>query len=165
MVAGDLMTKPSFVIAADHRGVSLKAEVIQFLKSKGYRVQDLGAYSEDPVDYPDYALKAAEAVSKGNANQGIVICHSGIGVSISANKVKGIRAALCQTAGQAELARRHTDANVLALPAGYVTPRLAKQILSKWLASEFEGGRHERRIGKIKMYETDRTSSNRKGGG
>lgn len=157
--------KPSFVIAADHRGVRLKAAVIQFLKSKSYRVQDLGAYSEDPVDYPDFAIKVGQAVAKGKAKQGIVICHSGIGVSISANKVKGIRAALCQTTEQAELARRHTDANVLALPAGYVTPRLAKKILSKWLASEFEGGRHERRIGKIKMYETDRASSNRNGGG
>lgn len=143
----------SFVIASDHRGVKLKNKVIQFLKAKRIPVKDLGTDSEDSVDYPDYALKAAVAVRKGEAKQGIVICHSGIGVSISANKVKGIRAALCQTVEQAELARKHTDANVLALPAGFVTPKLARNIISKWLATAFEGGRHERRIGKIKAFE------------
>ena len=147
----------SFVVASDHRGVGLKGEVVSFLKSKGLRVKDLGPASEAPVDYPDYALKAAEAVSKGKADQGIVICHSGIGVSISANKVKGIRAALCQTVEQAELARRHTNANVLALPAGFVSSALAKKIVAKWLASEFEGGRHERRIRKIKTFEERKT--------
>ncbi len=145
--------KPSFAIASDHRGIHLKAEVVQFLKSKGFQVEDLGTDSEVSVDYPDYALKAAEAVQKRKVNQGIVICHSGIGVSISANKVKGIRAALCQTVEQAELARQHTDANVLALPAGFVTPELAKKIVEKWIATKFEGGRHERRIEKIKTIE------------
>ena len=143
----------SFVIAADHRGVGLKSGIIKFLKSKGFQVKDLGTHSESSVDYPDYALKAAEAVAKGKANQGIVICHSGIGVSISANKVKGIRAALCQTEEQAELARRHTDANVLALPAGFVTLAQAKKIITKWLHTDFEGGRHEKRIEKIKTFE------------
>ena len=143
----------SFAVASDHRGVGLKKEIVGFLKSKGALVEDLGTSSEDSVDYPDYALKAAEAVAKGKAQQGIVICHSGIGVSISANKVKGIRAALCQTVEQAELARKHTDANVLALPAGFVTPELAKKIVEKWLHTKFEGGRHERRIEKIKTIE------------
>ena len=105
------------------------------------------------MDYPDYAIRAAEAIRDGKADQGIVVCHSGIGVSISANKVKGVRAALCQTVEQTELARKHTDANILALPAGFVTPELAKQIVDKWLATSFEGGRHERRIGKIKSFE------------
>ena len=150
--------KTSFAVAADHRGVPLKTEVIQFLRSKGYKVEDLGANSEDSVDYPDFAIKAAQTVAKGEATQGIVICHSGIGVSISANKVKGIRAALCQTVEQAELARKHTDANVLALPAGYVTTQLAKKIISKWLESDFEGGRHKRRIGKISAYENHQNS-------
>lgn len=145
--------KPSFVIASDHRGVRLKNEISDFLKSKGYSVEDLGTHSEDAVDYPDYAFKAALAVSADKSKQGIVICHSGIGVSISANKVKGVRAALCQTEGQAELARKHTDANVLALPAGFLTPELSKKIVSKWLAASFEGGRHERRVGKIKEFE------------
>lgn len=143
----------SFVIASDHRGVGLKSDIIKFLKSKGLRVEDLGTDTEASVDYPDYALKAAEAVRQGKADQGIVICHSGIGVSITANKVKGIRAALCQTEEQAELARKHTDANILALPAGFVTVEAAKKIVSKWLSTEFEGGRHERRIGKIKTFE------------
>ncbi len=143
----------SFAIASDHRGVSLKNEIATFLKSKGFRVEDLGTNSEASVDYPDYALKAADAVAKGKAKLGIVICHSGIGVSISANKVKGIRAALCQTVEQAELARKHTDANVLALPAGFVTPELAKKIVEKWMITEFEGGRHEKRIDKIKTIE------------
>jgi ribose 5-phosphate isomerase B len=105
------------------------------------------------VDYPDYALKAAEQVREGKARTSIVICHSGIGVSVSANKMKGIRAALCQTVEQAELARKHTDANVLALPAGFVTPKRAKEIVVKWLTTDFEGGRHERRIEKIKEFE------------
>ncbi|OGW86654.1 MAG: ribose 5-phosphate isomerase B [Omnitrophica bacterium RIFCSPHIGHO2_02_FULL_46_11] len=140
-------------MASDHRGVALKSEIVGLLKSKGLQVKDLGTNSEASVDYPDYALKAAQAVAKGEASQGIVICHSGIGVSISANKVKGIRAALCQTVEQAELARKHTNANILALPAGFVNSELAKKIVTKWLASEFEGGRHEGRIGKIKTFE------------
>lgn len=149
------MSKPSFVLAADHRGVRLKAAVTKFLEAKGYRVQDLGVHSEDSVDYPDLAIRAARAVARGKSKLGILICHTGIGVSISANKVRGIRAALCQTVAQAELARRHTNANVLALPAGYVTPELAKKIIVKWLSSKFEGGRHKRRIGKISAYENN----------
>ena len=145
----------SFVIASDHRGVGLKKVVIDFLKAKGHPVEDLGAYSEDSVDYPDYAWKAAQAVAGKKADQGIVICHSGIGVYVTANKMKGIRAALCQTAEQAELARRHTNANILALPAGFVTAEGAKQILEKWLAASFEGGRHEARIKKIKSLEDE----------
>ena len=141
------------VIANDHRGVGLKNEIVQFLKSKGYQVEDLGTNSDQSVDYPDFAQKAAEAVSKGKAQRGIVICHSGIGVSVAANKVKGIRAALCQTEEQAELATRHTNANVLALPAGFISADQAKKITAKWLAAKFEGGRHEGRIQKIKSIE------------
>ena len=143
----------SFAVASDHRGVQLKKTVVDFLKSKGLKVEDLGTNSESSVDYPDYALKAAEAVRSRKADQGIVICHSGIGVSVTANKLNGIRAALCQTVEQAELARRHTDANVLALPAGFVTPELAKNIVAKWLETDFEGGRHQGRIEKIKSIE------------
>ena len=151
------MTK--FAVASDHRGVELKKAVVDFLKSKGHAVQDMGpADPAKSVDYPDYALKTAEAVRQGKADQGIVICHSGIGVSVTANKVKGVRAALCQTAEQAELARKHTNANVLALPAGFVTPALVKEILTKWLTTSFEGGRHEGRIGKIDAYENRKDS-------
>jgi len=151
--------KPSFVVASDHRGVSLKGVVVGFLKSRGLRVKDLGTYSDRAVDYPDYAFKAARAVSQKKFDQGVVICHSGIGVSVTANKVKGVRAALCQTREQAELARKHTDANVLALPAGFVTPELAKEILSQWLTTDFEGGRHERRVRAIRSYETKKRRS------
>lgn len=141
------------VVANDHRGVRLKNEIVQILKAKGYQVEDLGTNSEEPVDYPDLAIQAANAVAQEKADRGIVICHSGIGVSISANKVKGIRAALCQTEEQAELSRRHTDANMLALPAGFISPELAKKITVKWLDTKFEGGRHDARIKKIKSYE------------
>ena len=143
----------SFAIANDHRGVDLKKVILEFLKSKGHQVTDLGAQSADSVDYPDYALRAAEAVASGQAERGIVICHSGLGVSISANKVKGVRAALCHTVAQAELAKKHTDANILALPAGFIEPELAKQIVSTWIDAAFEGGRHGRRLDKIKDYE------------
>ena len=155
-MAGGSGMNHSVAIACDHRGVELKNEIVKILKAKGISVEDLGTHTDVSVDYPDYALKAAEAVQKGKADRGIVICHSGIGVSITANKLKGIRAALCQTVEQAELARRHTDANVLALPAGFVTPELAKQIVTKWLATDFEGGRHQGRIEKIKMIEEKR---------
>lgn len=143
----------SFAIANDHRGLQLKRVITRFLKAKGYQVEDLGTHSSESVDYPDFSLKAAEAVAKGRTDYAIVICHSGIGVSISANKVKGIRAALCQSVEQAAYARKHTDANVLALPAGFVEPEVAKEIVSTWIETDFEGGRHERRIGKITDYE------------
>lgn len=142
-----------FVVANDHRGVQLKNEIVQLLKSKGHVVEDVGTNSDQSVDYPDFALKAAELVSKGKADRGIVICHSGIGVSITANKVKGVRAALCQTEEQADLSVRHTNANMLALPAGFISADLAKKITSRWLDAKFEGGRHEARIQKIKSIE------------
>lgn len=146
----------SVAIACDHRGVSLKNDIVKILKAKGISVEDLGTNTDVSVDYPDFALKAAEAVQKGRVERGIVICHSGIGVSIAANKLSGIRAALCQTVEQAELARKHTDSNVLALPAGFMTPDLAKQIVDKWLTTDFEGGRHQKRIDKIKTIEEKR---------
>ena len=147
------MTMNAMAISSDHRGVELKQQLISLLKSQGFSVQDFGTSTEDSVDYPDYALRAAEAVRNGKADGGIVICHSGIGVSVTANKIKGIRAALCQTVEQAELARKHTDANVLALPAGFVNPSLAKDIVLKWIHTDFEGGRHKRRIDKINSIE------------
>ncbi|OGW81719.1 MAG: ribose 5-phosphate isomerase B [Omnitrophica bacterium RIFCSPLOWO2_12_FULL_44_17] len=141
-------------IASDHRGVELKKEVMELLKQKKIAVRDLGPEtSEVSVDYPDYALKVAISVANGKTERGIVICHSGIGVSVTANKVKGVRAALCQTVEQAELSRLHTDANVLALPAGFISKDLAKQIVAKWLETAFEGGRHERRLNEIKKFE------------
>ncbi len=143
----------SIGLASDHRGVQLKRELIDFLKSKGVSVTDFGPNSDTSVDYPDYAIRVAEAVSRGEVKQGIVICHTGIGVSVSANKVKGVRAALCHNPEQGELARRHTDANVLALPAGFIDSKQAKVIVERWLSAKFEHGRHEQRIEKIKAYE------------
>ena len=143
----------SFAIASDHRGVALKKEISEFLREKGYRVDDLGTNSDVSVDSPDYAMKAAQAVRDRRVDQGIVICHSGIGVSVAANKMKGIRAALCQTVEQAELARKHTDANVLALPAGFVSSKLAKKNVNGWGRTDCEGGRHEQRIKKITQLE------------
>ena len=140
-------------IANDHRGVELKKEIVELLKSKGYEVEDYGTNSDQSVDYPDFALKAADAVAHGQADRGIVICHSGVGVSVTANKVKGIRAALCQTEEQAELSVRHTNANILALPAGFISKEQAKKITAKWLDAKFEGGRHAGRLKKIKSLE------------
>jgi ribose 5-phosphate isomerase B len=140
-------------VASDHRGVQLKRVVFDYLKSKGHQVRDLGPQSEDSVDYPDFAFKAAEEVARGKANGAVVICHSGIGVSISANKVKGIRAALCHSAEQAALAKKHTNANVLAIPAGFVKPKDAEDIVTQWMDAQFEGGRHDKRIRKITNYE------------
>lgn len=140
-------------VSSDHRGIELKKNVIAWIKENGSQAVDFGPNSEESVDYPDYALKTAQAVAQGKAERGIVICYSGIGVSVTANKIKGIRAALCQTVEQAELSRKHTDANVLALPAGFVKKDLAKKIVEAWLQTKFEGGRHERRILKIKEIE------------
>lgn len=147
------MSRGKISIGADHRGVPLKKILVEELKKNGYEVIDVGAQSEDSVDYPDFAIKAAEAVSKGQADRGIVICNSGIGVSISANKVKGIRAALCHDIDSAKASRQHNNANVLALGAAVVSTDLAKKIVSTWLATPFEGGRHEKRVEKISSYE------------
>ena len=146
--------KPKKVaIGSDHRGVEFKKELIAELTKHGYHVQDVGANSEDPCDYPDYAAKVGCLVQRGECERGIVICHSGIGMSIAANKIKGVRASLCQTVEAAELARKHNDANVLALGSGFVSPELAKQISLAWLQTDFEGGRHEKRVQKISEYE------------
>lgn len=140
-------------IAADHRGFKLKEKLVGFLHSKGIRVLDFGTDSEDPCDYPDYVLKAAEAVRRGKTNRAIAICHSGIGSAIAANKVKGVRAALVHNVKQAVLSRAHNDSNMLILGAGFIKPVAASKIIQAWLRTDFEGGRHARRIRKITRYE------------
>ena len=132
-------------IASDHGGFTLKSELIGLLKKKGYMTDDLGTYSEDSVDYPDFGRKAAEAVLS-DGNPGIIICGTGIGISIAANRVKGIRAALCHCPEYAELARKHNDANILALGGRFVDPDTAERIIDTFLNTGFEGGRHQRRI-------------------
>ncbi len=144
----------NIAIACDHGGFALKPVLIRHIESLGHSVHDFGCYSTESVDYSDMAFPACEAVARGEYDRGIVICTTGIGVSISANKVRGIRCALCCNTFMAEMTRRHNDTNVLALGAQVVDEELAKQIVTIWLDTAFEGGRHARRIGKIAEYES-----------
>ena len=133
-------------IGSDHCGYALKEHIKAYLTSKGLTCLDVGCESLESCDYPIYGKAVGEAVASGKCEKGIVICTTGIGISISANKVKGIRAALCADSFTAEMTRRHNDANVLALGAGIVGPNLADRIVDVFLSTEFEGGRHERRV-------------------
>lgn len=140
-------------IGCDHGGFQLKGEIISYLKEEGYEVQDFGTYSEESCDYPDYAVKVAELVAAKENELGIIICGTGIGVSIVANKVPGIRAALCSDTFSAHATRQHNNANILTMGQRVVGPGLALDIVKTFLTSEFEGGRHERRIERIKQIE------------
>jgi ribose 5-phosphate isomerase B len=140
-------------IGCDHGGYILKEKLITYLKEKGHNVIDAGCYCSQSCDYSLYALKTAELVSKKIADRGILICKSGIGNTIAANKVKGVRAALCGNVSQARLSRQHNDANILSLGALYVDEKLAKRMLSVWLKAGFLAGRHARRIRQITAYE------------
>lgn len=138
------------VIGNDHAGVELKKEVMAFLQQKGYEVKDFGCYDTKSVDYPDYAHAVAHAVADGEAEKGIVICGTGIGVCMAANKVKGIRAALCHDVFSAEATRQHNDANVLTMGARVVGPGLALKIVETFVETPFSNDeRHIRRINKI----------------
>ncbi len=139
-------------VACDHGGYDLKEMVIGFLESMEHTVEDLGTYSRESVDYPEYGHKCGEAVASGRVRAGIVICGSGIGISIAANKVKGVRCALCTSVKMAELSRQHNDANMLALGGRLTEPVLALQIVDAWLNTEFEGGRHQRRVDILDSY-------------
>lgn len=132
-------------IASDHGGFALKEKVKGFLRERGLKLVDLGTSSEESVDYPLYGKTCAEAVATGKADRGIVVCGTGIGISMAANKVKGIRCGLCTSVEMAEMARKHNDANMLALGGRTTEPELALKIVATWLDTEFEGGRHERR--------------------
>jgi len=140
-------------IASDHGGYKLKEEIKGYLVSKDISCKDFGCHSEESCDYPDFGFAAAEAVAKDKCERGIVICRSGIGMSIVANKVKGIRAALCNSTDIAKRSREHNDANVLVLPADFIDIKLAKEVIDVWLTTEFAGGRHLNRISKISKYE------------
>lgn len=142
-------------IACDHGGFKLKQAVIQELKRLGHEVEDFGTYNEESCDYPDYASKAAKAVSSGECEKGVVICGTGIGVSITANKVKGIRCALCHDVYSAKKTRQHNDANMLAMGARVIGEGLALEIVDAFFTSEFEGGRHIRRIEKMMALEKE----------
>ena len=142
------MTK-KIVIGGDHAGFAYKSELIKYLEEKGYEVDDKGTYSSSSADYPDFAHPVATAVEKKETDMGILICGSGNGVAITANKHQGIRAALCWLPELAELARSHNNANILCLPARYVSVEAAKEMVSIFLSTSFEGGRHQTRVGKI----------------
>lgn len=140
-------------IGSDHRGWRLKERLRGMLEEGGHEVIDVGCTDETSTDYPDYAFSAAEMVGGGEVERGIVVCGSGIGMSIAANKVRGVRAALCRTTEDARASRIHNDANVLALSEGtFDNPELA-ELVRIWLETPFEGGRHLRRINKISAYE------------
>lgn len=135
-------------IGCDHRGLGLKKQVMELAAAEGHSCQDLGCYTEEPMDYPDIAQEVAQAVALGDFKVGIVICSTGIGVCIAANKVRGIRAALCCDGFSAKRARQHNDANVLCLGAG-IEKDVLDEIVTNFLQGQFEGGRHQRRIDKI----------------
>ncbi|MFC1517975.1 ribose 5-phosphate isomerase B [Candidatus Margulisiibacteriota bacterium] len=141
-------------LGSDHGGFELKEILKKFLNERGYKVTDVGTQSTDSCDYPDYGIKVAEKVAKGEADRGILVCGTGLGMSMTANKVKGIRSALCHDVYTAKMAREHNDSNVLALGARVLKKELALDILETWLTTNFEGGRHQKRIDKISAYES-----------
>ena len=143
----------NIALACDHRGFEMKKRIASFLEKKGYQVTDCGADSEESSDYPDFILAAAEKISQGICGRGIGICHSGIGSAIAANKVRDVRAALCQSVEEARLSRLHNDSNMLILGSGFIKPEILLSLVEIWLTTPFEGGRHERRVNKIKDYE------------
>ncbi|MGM8364774.1 ribose 5-phosphate isomerase B [Virgibacillus sp. W0181] len=143
------------IITADHAGMTVRNEVISLLEEMGIEYEDTGCDCTTSVDYPDYALPAAKRVAEGEFDRGIFICGTGIGMSISANKVKGIRCALTHDVYSAKLTRQHNDSNVLAMGERVVGPGLAREIAKVWLETEFDGGRHANRIGKIATYENE----------
>jgi ribose 5-phosphate isomerase B len=138
-----------YFIGTDHAGFEVKPFVIEYLQKRGIEVEDLGTYSNESVDYPDFAHKVAEAVKNNPGTMGILICGSGIGMSLAANKHKGIRAALCHDYYTAKMARLHNNANILCFGARIVGLGEIESILQAWLDTEFEGGRHEKRVKKI----------------
>ena len=143
-------------VGCDHGGFVLKDAVIGTLEELGAQVVDFGTYSTESVDYPVYGKKVADAVASGECDLGVVMCGTGIGISIAANKVKGIRAAVCTNTFMAEMTRRHNNANVIALGGRVITPDEAREIVKAWYTASFEGGRHQRRLDMISDIENGR---------
>ena len=144
-------------IGADHAGYELKERVKRLLEARGHEVRDMGTTSTESTDYPIYAFRVAEAVRDAAADRGVLICSTGNGIAIAANKVEGVRAAICANAGQAELSRRHNDANVLVLGSSCVAVSDLEPTVDAWLSAPFDGGRHARRVGLITEYERTHT--------
>ncbi len=143
-------------IASDHAGFEMKQKLVARLRAKGFDVEDLGTDSPASTDYPDYAHPVAAQVQDGRAARGILLCGTGLGMSYAANRHPGVRAAVAWSPEVAALARQHNDANILVLPARFVSEEDAERILDTWLATGFEGGRHERRVEKIELPPEDR---------
>jgi ribose 5-phosphate isomerase B len=140
-------------VGTDHRGFPIRSKVIELVKQLGHEVLDVGAFSPDAVDYPDVAADVAHRVSHGEVDRGILVCGTGLGMCIAANKVPGVRAAPCHDDITAEMSRRHNDANILCLSADLLGERMIDRIIETWLATPFEGGRHARRVDKITALE------------
>jgi ribose 5-phosphate isomerase B len=153
---GESPSKPRIVIGSDHAGFPVKEIIRKFLEAGGYAVDDRGTSSEESVDYPDYGKAVGERVASKQADLGIAVCGSGIGISIAANKVPGIRAALAHDVMTARLAREHNDANVLALGGRIVTSTTAIEMVQTFLTTNYLGGRHQRRVDKITQIEHDK---------
>jgi ribose 5-phosphate isomerase B len=141
------------IVGSDHRGVAAKRVVIETLRDLGVHVDDVGTYSGDSVDYPDFAAMVGEPVGAGRVDRGVLVCGSGIGMSIAANKIAGVRAALVRDVEDARLSRLHNDANVLVLGGDRADPEAVRQIVRTWWTTDFEGGRHARRVSKIAELE------------
>lgn len=141
------------VLGSDHAGFSLKETIKEHLSSQGWEVIDCGTDSEESVDYPDFAEKVGRTICDGICEKGILVCGTGIGISIAANKLPGIRAAVCHDVFTAQASREHNDANILAMGARVLSPSLALEMVDTWLATSFSGGRHQRRIDKIAALE------------
>ena len=139
----------SIAIGSDHAGYPLKSKLVEFLQHNNIEYKDMGTFNEDQVDYPDFAFKVAKAVSSGDSKLGVVVCGTGLGVSIMANKVRGVRAALCCSEYMAQMARAHNNANVLSIPARFVSLQQALGFIEIFLNTKFEGGRHQTRVEKI----------------
>ncbi len=152
--AGGAVADPRVIaLGADHGGYQLKQRLLRVLTNAGYRVRDVGTHDTAPCDYPRYAAKVGQAVASGRATRGVLICKSGAGMAIAANKVPGVRAVVVQTLGMARQSRRHNDANVLVLGAVGLAPAKAERLLETWLTTGFDGGRHARRIQQITQLE------------
>ncbi len=139
-------------IASDHRGIEVKKRILRQLADMGQEGVDLGPGSPESVDYPDYAAKVANAITHHEVDRGILICCSGIGMSIAANRFSGVRAALCHDEFNAEICRRHNDANIMCLSADLLTEQLVSRMVEVWVKTQFEGGRHSRRLEKLEEY-------------
>lgn len=140
------MSNIKIAVGSDHGGLEYKGKILEFLKNKGYETIDEGTYSKESCDYPEFARKVANLVAEKKADRGILICGSGIGMSIAANKVKGIRAALCSETTSARLSREHNNSNILCLGQRLIGETMAFEIVETWLNTEFAGGRHQHRI-------------------